>query len=114
MPAKKSGTQSLSLSKAEHVSQHAILPRFVIHMPLCLHVLFHVTGPLHSNLGLGSSLGVCSLGGARILSRAGDYYAPGGGGLPLSICLPLHIYLLMPPCHMCTHGSPQVWQFPTA
>ena len=43
------------------------LAHFVVHMPLCLQVLFRVAGLLHSNRGGGgareASLGVCSLGG---------------------------------------------------
>ena len=27
------------------------LARFVVHIPLCLHVLFRAAGPLHSNQG---------------------------------------------------------------
>ena len=56
------------------------LAHFVVHMPLCLHVLFRVAGPLQSKRGLREpSLGVCSLRGARIPSREGN--ARGRGGL---------------------------------
>ena len=79
-PARKSGTQSLSLSKAEHVSQQ-FLAHFVVHIPWCLHVLVRVAGPWHSNRGARElSLGVCSLGAARTPWRAGGYYARGRGG----------------------------------
>ena len=32
------------------------LAHFVVHMPSCLHVLFHVAHPLHSNRGRGNRL----------------------------------------------------------
>ena len=60
------------------------LAHFVVHMPLCLHVLFRVAGPLHSNGGgREPSLRVCFLGDARIPSRRrlpckGEV----GGGVP--------------------------------
>ena len=58
----------------------------VVHVPLCLHVLFRVARPLHSNPGGGGggarepSVGVCSLGGARIPSCTGGYRPRGTGG----------------------------------
>ena len=50
-PARKSGTQSLFLSRAEHASQQAVPGSFVVHSVLCLHVLPRVPRPLHSNRG---------------------------------------------------------------
>ena len=58
-PARKSGTQSLPGMSC-----------FVLRV-LCIVI----RGPREL------SLGVCSLGGARIPSRAGDYYARGRGGM---------------------------------
>ena len=79
-PARKSCTQKLFCSsRAEHASQQAV-PGFVVHMSSCLHDLFRVACPLHSNWGAREpSLGVCSLGGARIPSRSGNYCARGRG-----------------------------------
>ena len=44
----QSGTQSQFLSRAEHASQQRVPGSFVVHMPLCPHVFFHVAGLLHS------------------------------------------------------------------
>ena len=52
-PAKKSGTQSQFLSRAEHASQLTGSGSFVVHMPSCLHVLFCVAHLLHSNWACG-------------------------------------------------------------
>ena len=77
-PARKSGTQSLSLSRAKHASQQAVSSSF--HMPSCLHVFFCVAHSLHSNRGArGPPLGVCSLGGARIPLRTGGFCNRGEG-----------------------------------
>ena len=62
-PARKSGTQSLFPSRAEHASQQAVQfpAHFVVHTPLCLHILFRVARPLHSNLGAaGRARPACS------------------------------------------------------
>ena len=65
-----------------------LLAHFVVHMPLCLHDLFRVVHPLHSNRAREPSLGVCSHRGARILLCAGNCYAMGGGDSdpPVNVC----------------------------
>ena len=42
LPPKKSGTESQFLSRAEHASQQTVPTSFVVHVPLCLHVLFRI------------------------------------------------------------------------
>ena len=98
-------------------------PNFVVHMPSCLHVLFRVARPLHSNWGCeGTVIWVGSLGGAREPLRPAAYYARGGGGTPMSftslptpVSLPCLMTLCSCPCHcvspaarMPRHGPRQV------
>ena len=69
---------------------------FVVHMPSCLHVLFRVAGPLHSNRG---ERGNCHLGyvpsGVRGYRHAQVVTIQGGGGLvwPQHTLCPLLLYL---------------------
>ena len=53
-PARKSGAQSLSPSRAEQASQQAFSRSFVDHIPVCLHVLLLVVRPLCSAGALGN------------------------------------------------------------
>ena len=55
-PARKSGTQSLSLRKANMYPNRQFLAHVVVHMPLCLHVLFCVAGLLHTNQAGGGGV----------------------------------------------------------
>jgi hypothetical protein len=78
-PARKKGTQSLFLRRAEHASRQAVI-LWCICPCICvtcfvLHILCIVIRRMRE-----ASLGVCSLRGARIPSRAGGYCASGGGG----------------------------------
>ena len=50
-PARESGTQSLSSVKLNMYPNRQFLAHFMVHMPLCLHILFRVAGPLHCNQG---------------------------------------------------------------
>ena len=65
--------------------------RFVVHMPLCLHVLLRVAGPLHSNRGRGGRhLGYVPLGvrGYRRAQAIAMQAEKGGSVLaPSSRCL---------------------------
>ena len=75
LPPQKVANRAFLLVKLKYPNRQ-FLAHFVVHRPLCLHVLFRVAGPLHSIFG-GKGI---SLRGARILSRAGHYYARGRGG----------------------------------
>ena len=70
-PARKSGIQSLFLSRAEHASHRQFLPHFLVHMPLCLHDLFRVAHPLHSNGGGKGTVtwGMCPRGSEDTVAR---------------------------------------------
>ena len=77
----KSGTQSQFLSRAEHASQQAVPGSFVVHMASCLHVLFRVARPLHSNRGCeGTVMWGTFPGGWRGYRRAQPLIMQGGGG----------------------------------
>ena len=57
------------------------LAHFVVHMPLCLHDLFHVTHPLHSHLGRGNRLLGYVPSGVRGYRPAQAITMQGGGGV---------------------------------
>ena len=73
IPARNSGTQSLSLSTAEHAWQQQFPGLFLVHTPSCLCVLLRVTRPLRSLRGVRASFWVCPPGGVRIPLPAGSY-----------------------------------------
>ena len=86
-PARRSGTQSLSL-KLNMYPNRQFLAHFVAGMPLCLHVLFCVADPLHSNRRGGGDEGTVSWGmfprGCE--DTVAGYYARGRGGTPNLLC----------------------------
>ena len=71
-PEKVAHSAYLSAELDMHPNRH-FPAHFVVHMPSCLHVLFHL---VRSKLGgvRGLPLGVCPLMCAKIPLRAGDYY----------------------------------------
>ena len=81
-PARKSGTQSQFLSRAEHASQWTVPGSFVVHMPSCLYVLFCVARLLHGNRGCEATV-IWRMfpRGARIPLPAAACYARRGVGV---------------------------------
>ena len=76
--AKKSGTQSLSLSRAEHASLQAVSGSFPGSYPLMFARFFFHHESFLFPWGVGTrepSLWVCSPGDVRIPSHVGGYYS---------------------------------------
>ena len=66
---------------------------FVVHMPLCLHVLFRVARPLHKNrVGGGGHLGYVPWGVQGYRRAQGVTLLGGGGGTEKTWLAPTHHY----------------------